>query len=106
MQLTDVGITYDYTGPRSPEEVAERSEVVLAGRLTGASEARRAPPEYPVSPSGTDPLSSVGYEVVIDAVYKAPVELNPNELVWVDHNPTYEADPFVGAIAPDAPVAS
>lgn len=96
-QLVDVGITYDYEPSESPEALFADADVVLLGTLTGGFQSQQDPARS---------RGGAGYEVEVDAVYKSwpNVRLANRLLVWVDHNPSYEAAAYEEAVAAGAPV--
>ncbi len=95
-QLVDVAITYDYQASQSPAEVAESADVVFRGRLTGG---------FTDDTDSPDGFGRVGYEIEIDAIYKAPAgaDLADPLTVFVDVGPVDPGD-FEAAITPGTPV--
>lgn len=77
----------NYDASVSPAELADRSDLVLYGRLTGRTEVDEGDVGDLPDDGSAPAFPTVGFEVEIDAVYKSPpgAELAPVVPIWVTH---------------------
>jgi hypothetical protein len=80
--LENTGIVYDYEPSASPSNLATRSDVVLAGTLTGEFAHREEQPDEPA-------MSWVGFEVEVVDVAQGSVEVGDRVYVAVPYNPAH-----------------
>lgn len=84
--LRDTGLVIDYQPSRSPSSLASRSDVVLAGTLTGEFAHRDALPDEPIT-------SWVAFEVEVTGTAQGSVAVGDRVYVAVPYSPTHRPAP-------------
>lgn len=80
--LVDTGLDDDFQPSASPSTLATRTDVVIAGRLTGEFAHRDALPDEPVT-------SWVAFEVAVTKVAHGAAEVNDKVYVAVPYDPSH-----------------